>query len=196
VAHEETGPDGKPLLTVDSAADLRGWLATEHARTRGVWLVRARPRSARVADVPYDDVLDELLAFGWIDSTIKVLDEERAMLWISPRRKGSVWSRPNKERVARLVERQRMAPAGLAAVERARQDGTWSVLDGPENLEVPDDLAAALAADPVAQASFAAFPPSARKNYLGYVATARTATTRARRIADVVERSAQNRRPG
>jgi len=196
VAREETGPDGKRRLVVESAGDLRCWLGLAHTRPDGVWLVRARPGTSRVPDIPYDAVLDELLAFGWIDSTIRVLDEDRSVLWISPRRPGSVWSRRNKDRVARLLEQGRMAPPGLAAVERARRDGSWTVLDGPENLEVPDDLAAALAVDPAAQATFAAFPPSVRKNYLGYVATAKTEATRARRVAEVVARSAQNRRPG
>ena len=196
MAHEEAVPDGKPLLTVESAADLREWLAAEQGRTSGVWLVRARPGSSRVPLVPYDAIIDELLCAGWIDASVRVLDDDRSLLWVSPRRKGSVWSRPNKERVTRLVEQQRMTPSGQAAVDRARQDGSWTVLDGPENLEVPDDLAAALSGDPVAAANFAAFPPSARKNYLGHVAMAKTPATRARRIAEVVARSSQNRRPG
>lgn len=190
-----TAPDGKPMLTVDDAADLLAWLEDEHRRASGVWLVRARPNSDHPA-VAYDDVIDALLCYGWVDASVRILDERRSLLWISPRRTGSVWSRPNKQRVARLEKQGRLHPAGRAAIDRAQADGSWTVLDGPENLEVPDDLAAALDADPTAQANFAAFPPSARKAYLANIAMATSPQTRQRRIARVVERSAANLRPG
>jgi uncharacterized protein YdeI (YjbR/CyaY-like superfamily) len=195
VARLEDGPDGKPLLHVDSAADLTDWLAAEHGRLTGVWLVRAR-RGSSVPTVDYDDIITALLTFGWIDASVRVLDEERSLLWISPRRRGSVWSKPNKERLSALDAAGRLEPAGRAAVERAQRDGSWTVLDGPENLEVPDDLSHALAGNPQAAANFAAFPPSARKNYLAFIALAKTDATRRRRVDEVVERSAQNRRPG
>ena len=107
-----------------------------------------------------------------------------------------MWSKPNKERIERLLATGRLQPPGLAVIERAKQDGSWTVIDGPENLEVPPDLAAALAEHPEAQARFAAFPTSVRKAYLTQIALAKTEATRQRRIADVVERSADNLRPG
>lgn len=191
----EDGPEGKPMLAITSAQDLREWLAAEHTRPAGVWLVRPRPGSG-VDGPSYEEVIGELLCFGWIDAVIKVLDERRSLLWISPRRKGSVWSKPNKERIERLLAAGRLRPPGLAVIERAKQDGSWTVIDGPENLEVPPDLAAALADHPEAQARFAAFPASVRKAYLSHIALAKTEATRQRRIVDVVERSANNRRPG
>lgn len=191
----EDGPEGKPMLTVTSAADLREWLAAEHTRPGGVWLVRSRP-GFDVDAVDYEHVINELLCFGWIDAVIKTLDERRSVLWISPRRKGSVWSKPNKERIERLLAVGRVQPPGLAVIDRAKQDGSWTVIDGPEKLEVPDDLDAALAADPDAQARFAAFPASVRKAYLTQIALAKSEATRQRRIADTVERSARNQRPG
>lgn len=195
MATEDVAPDGKPMLSVLDAADLERWLDAEHARPTGIWLVRARPGSTHPV-IDYEDVIDVLLSVGWIDASIRVLDEGRSLLWISPRRRGSVWSLPNRRRVERLVESGRMKPAGRAAVERAVADGSWSVLESAERLEVPDDLAEALAADPVARTNFDRFPPSARKAYLSQVALAKTETTRARRVASVVERSAANLRPG
>ncbi len=194
MAIEGPAPDGKTMLTVVDAADLRCWLAVEHGRKRGVWLVRARPGSDHPA-LDYEDMIAELLCFGWVDATVRVLDERRSLLWISPRRKGSVWSGPNKVRVARLADAGRLSEAGIAAVERAKADGSWTVLDGPERLVVPPDLAAAFAAAPSAQAAFDALTPSARKQYLGWIAMAKTDATRARRVETTIERCADGLRP-
>jgi uncharacterized protein YdeI (YjbR/CyaY-like superfamily) len=195
VSSLQTAPDGKPMLSVSDAADLEQWLATEHSRTSGVWLVRARPGSDHPS-VDYEHMIAVLLRYGWIDASVKVLDERRSLLWVSPRRPGSVWSRPNKQRVARLTELGLLEPPGQAAVERAIADGSWTVLDGPENLDIPHDLAAAFADDPQASANFDAFPASVRKAYLSHIALAKTDATRAKRVAFVVERSAANLRPG
>jgi uncharacterized protein YdeI (YjbR/CyaY-like superfamily) len=195
MARIEDGPDGKPLLTVADADDLWQWLAEEHTRTTGVWLVSGRPGS----DLPrmaYEDLIAVLLAYGWIDASVRTLDQRRSLLWISPRRRGSVWSRPNKQRVAALQAEGRMLPPGQAAIDRAVADGSWTVLDGPEALAIPEDLAAAFdAADQQARANFDAFPPSARKQVLTQIALARTPGTRAKRVATAVEQALANRRP-
>ena len=195
MAIEATAPDGKPMLTVTDAADLGRWLATEHARPSGVWLVRARRGSDHPA-LAYEDMIEVLLCYGWVDAVIKPLDEGRSLLWVSPRRKGSVWSKPNKERLARLAEQRRIQPPGQAVIDRAMADGSWTTIDSAENLEVPDDLAAAFEHDPTARANFDAFPPSSRKAYLASIAMAKTSATRARRIAVTVTRSRENLRPG
>ena len=153
MAIEEPAPDGKPMLTVADAGDLEAWLAENHERPTGVWLVRARPGSNHPA-VAYEDMINLLLCYGWVDATIKVLDERRSVLWVSPRRKGGVWSKPNKQRLQLLAEQGRIQPSGQAAIDRAKADGSWTTLDGSENLEVPDDLAAAFAHDPGARANF------------------------------------------
>lgn len=194
MAVEETAPDDKPMLSVQDADDLDRWLSAQQGRTSGVWLVRARPGSDHPA-VAYEDMIEALLRHGWIDASIKVLDARRSLLWISPRRKGSVWSAPNKQRVSRLLAAGRMAPAGLAAIDRARADGSWSVLDAVERLEVPDDLAVALDGEPGARPHFDAFPASVRKAFLAQIALAKTPGTRARRIAWTVTKAAANERP-
>jgi uncharacterized protein YdeI (YjbR/CyaY-like superfamily) len=194
MAELATAPDGKQMLTVDDAADLDRWLADEHARPTGVWLVRARPGSD-VRALDYEDMIAVLLCHGWIDAVIKVLDERRSLLWISPRRKGSVWSKPNKERIERLEAAGRLRPSGRAVIDRAKADGSWTVIDSAENLEVPDDLAAALDTTPQARANFDAYPPSVRKGFLGSIAMAKTPATRTRRIAATVRMAAANERP-
>ncbi len=185
MAQVEDGPDGKPLLHVADAHDLRDWLATEHTRPTGVWLEQGR-RGSDVPRMPYEELILELLTFGWIDAVVRPLDDRRSALWISPRRKGSVWSGPNKARIARLEAEGRLQPAGKAVVDRARADGTWTLLDGPEALEVPPDLASALQADPAARAGWEALSASTRKVLLSQIAMAKTPATRARRVQAAV----------
>lgn len=172
----------------------RDWLAANHTRDEGVWLVTWRPGSGR-ATFTYEQAVEEALCFGWIDGQAKRLDDERTMLWYAPRRKGSVWARSNKERVARLMADGRMAPAGLARIEAAQADGSWSLLDSVDNLEVPDDLAAEFANYPDARAHWDAFPRSVRHAALGHIATAKRPETRARRIAEAARLAQANERP-
>jgi uncharacterized protein YdeI (YjbR/CyaY-like superfamily) len=133
--------------------------------------------------MPYEQMIAELLCEGWIDASVRTLDERRSLLWISPRRKGSVWSGPNKARVARLQAEGRLRPPGQAVIDRAVADGTWTVLDGPERLDVPDDLAAALAASGAGlRDAWDALTPSVRKQQLSQIALAKSAPTRQRRV--------------
>ena len=185
--------DDAPQVHADDRATWRAWLEANHATVRGAWLVTWRPRSGR-AGLDYEAAIEEALCFGWVDSTGGRVDDERGKLYFAPRKPRSVWAASNKARVERLIAEGRMAPAGLAAIERAKANGSWEILDAAERLEVPDDLAAALAARPPAAAKFAAFPPSARKMLLGWVAVARRPETRAARIAKVAEAAARNER--
>jgi uncharacterized protein YdeI (YjbR/CyaY-like superfamily) len=185
--------DDAPLVHADERATWRAWLAANHATARGAWLVTWRPRSGRVS-LDYEAALEEALCFGWVDSTGGHVDDERGKLYFAPRKPRSVWAASNKARVERLTAQGRMAPAGLAAVERAKANGSWEILDAAERLEVPRDLTAALEARPPAAANFAAFPPSSRKMLLGWVAVARRPQTRAARISRIAEAAAHNER--
>ena len=113
-------------------------------------------------------------------------------MWMSPRKPSSGWSRSNKERVERLEREGLMTDAGRAAVEAAKRNGSWSLLDSVEALEEPDDLAAALNASPAARAHFDAFPPSARKLILTWIATAKREETRLKRIEETTRLAAEN----
>ena len=186
--------DDAPHVHADDRATWRAWLEANHAAARGAWLVTWRARSGR-RGLEYEVAIEEALCFGWVDSTAGRYDDERGKLYFAPRKPRSVWAASNKARVDRLIAAGRMAPAGLAVIERARANGSWEILDSAERLEVPIDLAAALEASPPAAANFAAFPPSSRKMLLGWVATAVRPGTRATRIAKIAGSAARNERP-
>jgi uncharacterized protein YdeI (YjbR/CyaY-like superfamily) len=182
-----------PEVFVEDRATWRAWLEANHAASRGAWLVTWRTRSGRQG-LPYEDAVEEALCFGWVDGTAGTVDDDRGKLYFAPRKPTSGWAATNKARVERLIADGRMAPAGLAAIERARANGSWELLDSVERLEVPDDLAAALAARPPAAANFAAFPPSVRKYALTQLVMARRPETRADRVRRTVEAAALNDR--
>jgi uncharacterized protein YdeI (YjbR/CyaY-like superfamily) len=185
--------DEAPLVMCETRDEWRTWLQANHATAGSCWLVTWRKGSGRPV-LPYEAAIEEALCVGWVDSTGGRLDDQRGKLYFAVRKPGSVWAATNKARVARLEAEGRMLPAGLAAVERAKADGSWTALDESENLVVPGDLAAALEAQPPAAERFAAFPPSARKMIIAWVTTAKRPATRAARIATTAERAARNER--
>ncbi|MCB0811504.1 MAG: hypothetical protein KDB96_19675, partial [Flavobacteriales bacterium] len=138
--------DDLEQVQVHSRAELRAWLRKNHTRTTGVWLVSYK-KSVPAKYLDYASIVEEALCFGWIDSTARGLDEERSMLHFCPRKPGSAWSKVNKERIERLVASGRMTKAGLAKIEAAKKDGSWTALDAVEALVVPTDLQRALAAN-------------------------------------------------
>ncbi len=142
--------------------------------------------------VPYGEVVEELLCYGWVDSRTRRVDDDRTMLLVSPRKPGSTWSASNKRRVADLEKRGLMTPAGHAKIESAREDGSWYFLDDIENLIEPDDLARALDKNQRARQNFDSFSPSARKVILLWIKTAKRGETRARRINETVRLATKN----
>jgi uncharacterized protein YdeI (YjbR/CyaY-like superfamily) len=169
----------------------RRWLERNQARAEGVWLIRYKQAAGR-APFSYDEAVEEALCFGWIDSKANRLDDERSLQWFAPRKPGSGWSRPNKERVARLIAAGRMTPAGLAKVQAAQADGSWAALDSVEALEVPADLRRALAAHEGARRNFDAFPRSVKRGILEWILNARRPETRTKRVAETAQLAAQN----
>ena len=167
----------------EARAQWRKWLAANHETAAGAWAVEWKKASGG-PHVPYRELVEEALCFGWIDSLGRRLDSERSRLLFTPRKPGSSWSRPNKERVERLQAEGRIAPAGLAAIERARGDGSWTALDAVEDLLEPPELAAALDGDPDARRKWDAFPRSAKRGILEWIASAKRPETRAKRVAD------------
>ena len=163
----------------------RAWLEDHHTRREGVWLISYKKATGK-ARIEYDEAVEEALCFGWVDSKPNKLDEERSMLWFAPRKPGTGWSALNKQRVERLIAEERMAPAGLAKIEAARQDGSWNALDAVEALEIPADLLAALRANPAALAYFEAFPRSVKRSILEWILQSKKGETRAKRIDETV----------
>lgn len=174
-------------------AEWRAWLEQNHTRSEGVWLISYKKATGKPR-VEYDEAVEEALCFGWIDSKPNKLDDERSMLWFAPRKPGTGWSQPNKVRVERLIAAGLMTEAGRAKIAAAQQDGSWNALDAVEALEVPPDLAAALADYETATAYFDAFPRSVKRGILEWIATAKTPATRAKRIAETARLAAENQR--
>ncbi|MDX8350985.1 YdeI/OmpD-associated family protein [Cognatiyoonia sp. IB215182] len=183
-----------PEVAVQSVDALRDWLAANHRQAKGIWLVTMK-KGAPDGYIPVAEIVDTCLCFGWVDSLPRAKDDQRTMLYISPRKRGSNWSRVNKEKVARLTEAGLMHPAGLAVVEQAKADGSWTALDDVENLVVPPDLAAAFAARNGAQENWEAFPRSVKRGALEILLNAKRPATRAAKIDQIVSDSAQNQRP-
>src|SRR5204862_1353473 len=125
-----------PLLEVADRATWRTWLEANHATATGVWLVMDRQEARRTL---YEITVEEALCFGWIDSTAGRVDETRGKLYFAPRKATSGWAATNKARIERLIAAGRMAPAGVAAIERAKANGTWEILDSVERGEAPGD---------------------------------------------------------
>ncbi|MCB9760959.1 MAG: YdeI/OmpD-associated family protein [Alphaproteobacteria bacterium] len=182
-----------PLIDRPSRALLRAWLEEHHTRDEGVWLVRYKKHTGE-RYVPHGQIAAELLCWGWIDSQVCSMDADRSRIFISPRRPGSIWSAVNKAHVERELAAGRMAPPGLAKIEAAKVDGSWTLLDDVEALIVPDDLAAALDGCPPARANYEAFPDSAKKAILWWIKSAKRPTTRASRVATAAEKAARGER--
>ena len=184
--------DALERVEIISLEQLRAWLDRHHHRPDGVWLVTyKRHRADRW--VRHEDVLDELVAHGWTDGAMRKIDDDRVMQLIS-RRRTHIWARTYRLRAERLIEQGRMHPAGIAAIDQAKQHGTWDEHDHVDDLLVPTDLAAALAARPKATDHFDAFPPSHRRNVLRWLAKAKKPETRTRRITEIADRAAQGQR--
>lgn len=186
-------PTSPPENSIHPAtrSEWRAWLQKNHTRKEGVWLISYKKTTGKPR-VEYAESVEEALCFGWVDSKANKLDEERSMLWFAPRKPSSGWSRPNKERIERMVAAGLMMPAGLAKIEAAKQDGSWEILDAVEALTMPDDLAAALAHYPQASVNFQQFPRSAKRGILEWIALAKKPETRAKRVEETARLAEEN----
>lgn len=183
--------DGVAAIEAATPGEWRAWLAANAATEQAVWLIMYS-RGSGVPSLSHMDAVADALCFGWIDSKSIKRDEQSRYQRFSPRNPKSNWSKINKELVERLTADGRMTPAGQAMIDEAKRTGTWDALTDAQNGVVPDDLQAALDANPEASRHFAAFPPSARRTILEWVTTAKRPETRQKRIATTVEQAAQN----
>ena len=183
--------DDKEQVQVESRREWRQWLAENHERDEGVWLVTFKKHMGNKY-LSYEEMVEEALCFGWIDSLGRKLDDERTMLWMSPRKPGSGWSRPNKERVDRLTAANLMMPAGLEKIEAAKADGSWTALDAVENLEIPPDLEEEFRNYESAASNFEAFPRSVKRAILEWISNAKRPPTRAKRVEETARLAQDN----
>jgi uncharacterized protein YdeI (YjbR/CyaY-like superfamily) len=175
-----------PTIPFESQDAWEEWLREHHETVPGVWIKFAKKASG-VPTVTYLEALHVALRFGWIDGQARSLDDTFYLQRFTPRRARSIWSKRNRVFATALIEDGRMEPAGLREVERAKADGRWdAAYDAPSTATVPDDLQAALDADPAAAAFFAELNSQNRYAILHRVQTAKKPETRARRIATFV----------
>jgi uncharacterized protein YdeI (YjbR/CyaY-like superfamily) len=182
--------EGAPQVEVRSRAELRDWLSVNHASGVSVWLVTWKKHTGHY--LPYGELIEELLCWGWIDSQARGVDADRTSLLIAPRNPKSAWSAINKEKVVAARSSGAMTEAGERLIRIAQESGMWEFLDDVDRLEVPDDLAAALGG---LREGWEAYPRSVRRGTLEWIKTAKGPDTRAQRIAGVVSSLGQGLRP-
>ena len=183
--------NGIPAFHAPSRAAWREWLEKNHQTEKSVWLIIYRKDSG-IASVYYPEAVDEALCFGWIESKANKRDARSYYQFFSKRKPKSNWSKINKEKVARLSEQGLMHPSGLAIVEMARQNGTWTALDEVENITMPDDLQTLFSQNSTALAHWEQFPRSAKRGILEWILNARKPETRQKRIAETVALAEKN----
>jgi len=191
-----TAREGEPTpeLVVADLAAWRCWLADHATASDGVWLVLAKKGTTHPTSLTYDEAVEEALCHGWVDGQLAGGHEGTFRRRFTPRRARSTWSKRNVAIVERLVAEGRMRPAGLAAVQRAKAEGTWdAAYAGAATIEVPDDFQAALAANRAASEMFARLDGANRYAVLYRITTARSPDTRARRIEELVDMLAQGK---
>lgn len=172
----------------------RNWLAKNHVHKDAVWLIMYK-QSTNKPSVTWSDAVDEALCFGWIDSIKKTLDEERTIQFFSKRKPNSTWSKINKQKVSILIEKGLMTHAGLACIQIAKQNGSWSILDSVEALEIPADLKEALTAHANAMNFFLSLSKSTKKALLQWIVLAKRAETREKRIQEVATLASKQQKP-
>ncbi len=171
----------------------RAWLKANHRSAKNVWLVLHK-KSSPGPGIDYAAAVEEALCFGWIDSKPQKKDSDTYLLYFAERKGGSIWSKLNKQRIARLIKDGRMTAAGMKKIEAAKADGTWSILDPVDSLEMPDSLGKAFAKNKKALKHFEAFPSGIKKQLLYWVLSAKRDDTRSVRIKEIVAKAARNER--
>lgn len=173
-------------VTPKSREQWRAWLERNHAASIGVWVVFAKKHTG-LPTLSYEDAVQEALCFGWIDSLMKSIDDRFHMQMFTPRKAKSAWSVSNKARLEKLMKAGLMAPAGLAAVNDAKQSGSWNTYASVDALTIPPELKKALAANPDAKKNWPTYTASAQRSFLHMVNGAKRPETRAKRVARVID---------
>lgn len=181
----------KELLYFKNAREWREWLHDNYHTSKGVHLVFYRVASDKES-MRWEESVQVAICYGWIDSTVKKLDDERRRQLFTPRKDKSVWSKLNKTYIEKLIADNLMHESGLKKIAIAKQNGSWTTLDGVENLEMSKDLALAFAKNKKALANYNSFSPSYRKSYLYWLNQAKREETRKARISEIVSLCEQN----
>ncbi|PAX59501.1 YdeI/OmpD-associated family protein [Brunnivagina elsteri] len=177
-----------------SRQEWRKWLEENHDKSIGIWLIYHKVKSGKPS-VKYSEAVKEALCFGWIDSKVKSLDDESYKQIFTPRKVKSVWSKLNKQYIEELIEQGLMAEFGIAKIEAAKEDGSWTSLDAIEALIIPTDLMQALELNKVAKNYFEEFSNTKKKNILSWINSAKRSETRLNRIEQTIKSGAKNQNP-
>lgn len=177
-----------------SRKDWRNWLIKNHLSQQSVWLIYYKKKS-NISSLTWSEAVEEALCFGWIDSKAKPLDDEKFMQFFSRRKPNGTWSKINKEKIKLLMAAGQMAPAGLEIIERAKQNGSWTILDEVEELILPKDLIKEFKTRPGSKAYFLSLSKSTRKAMLQWLVLAKLPETRQKRINEIVERAGMKQKP-
>lgn len=172
----------------------RQWLEENHRTAPGIWLVYYKKNSGSLS-VLYPEAVREALCFGWIDSKVQSIDEQRYRQIFTPRKPKSVWSKLNKHYVEELINQGMMTEAGLEKIEAAKHDASWTVLDDAENFIEPADMQQALDAVPAARATYDNFQRMFKRALIYWVTSAKRPETRQKRIQRLVSDAAEGRNP-
>jgi uncharacterized protein YdeI (YjbR/CyaY-like superfamily) len=172
----------------------RKWLEKNHLSKQSVWLVFYNKKS-KLKSITWSDAVDEALCFGWIDSKKIKIDEETSHQFFSKRKPKSTWSKINKDKIARLIEQEKMSQAGMESIEKAKENGSWTILDEVEELIMPADLEIAFNQKPHAITYYLSLSKSVKKIILSWLLFAKTTETRQKRIREIVDQASQNLKP-
>jgi uncharacterized protein YdeI (YjbR/CyaY-like superfamily) len=172
----------------------RQWLEKNHADKQSVWVVMYKKQSGKPS-ILWTEAVDEALCFGWIDSLKKSVDSESSIQFFSKRKPKSGWSKINKDKIIRLIEEGQMTAAGLATIETAKQNGSWTMLDSVEELLIPEDLNQAFKNHAGAEDYFLGLSKSIKKMMLHWVVTAKRPETRQNRINEIAELAGKKMKP-
>jgi uncharacterized protein YdeI (YjbR/CyaY-like superfamily) len=194
--NSESQMDKKEIATFYPATttEWRKWLEANHDKEQSVWLIQYK-KDSNVPSITWSQAVDEALCFGWIDSTSRPIDHEKFMQYFTKRKKNSVWSKINKDKVASLIEEGRMTHAGFHSIEIAKENGSWHVLDEAEALTMPMDLAKEFNAHPGSEDFFLSLSPSTKKNMLQWLVLAKRPETRQKRLIEIAALAAQKMKP-
>ncbi len=190
---EEVERAGVPVVFAESETEWRNWLQANHDEKKSAWLVIFKKESG-FPSVYYPEAVDQALCFGWIDSKPNKRDENSYYQFFAKRNPKSKWSRVNKEKVTRLQAQNLLHESGLKMIALAKKSGTWDALNDVENLQLPADLADSFASNDVAFKNWDAFPKSVKRGILEWIAAAKTAPTREKRIQQTVAAASINKR--
>ena len=185
-------PTELPTVPFEKKKKWATWLAKEHEKSKGLWLKLAK-KNTGIPSVTYEEALDVALCYGWIDGQKRSFDEQYWLQKFTPRGLKSIWSKINTEKAERLIASGDMKPAGLKAIEAAKQDGRWAAAySSQKNMTIPEDFQTALDKNQKAKAFFATLKSAERYSFLFRIQTAKKVETRAKRIQQFVEMLERN----